>query len=167
MSEANRAVLSKREFFMESKVYAQNRKAFHDYFIEEKFEAGIELTGTEVKSIRSGKVNLKDSYARVENNELFVHNMHISPYEQGNRFNHDPLRKRRLLMHRREISRLIGLIKEKGYTLVPTRLYASRGFIKMELGLARGKKLYDKRETLAKKEAKREIERAFKEKQYL
>lgn len=151
---------------MENKVFAQNRKAFHDYHIEERYEAGIELTGTEVKSIRSGRVNLKDSYVRVENNELFVHNMHISPYEQGNRFNHDPLRKRKLLMHRREINRLAGLTKEKGYTLVPTKLYASGGLIKVELALARGKKLYDKREALAKKEAKREIERAFKEKQY-
>jgi SsrA-binding protein len=150
---------------MENRVYAQNRKAFHDYHIEETYEAGIALTGTEVKSIRSGRVNLKDSYARVENGELFVYNMHISPYEQGNRFNHDPLRVRKLLMHRREISKLIGLTREKGYTLIPIKLYVSKGFIKMGLALARGKKQYDKRDTIAAKEAKREVERAFKEKQ--
>jgi len=150
---------------MENKGYAQNRKAFHDYHIEETYEAGIALTGTEVKSIRSGRVNLKDSYARVENGELFVYNMHISPYEQGNRFNHDPLRVRKLLMHRREISKLIGLTREKGYTLIPVKLYVSKGFIKMRLALARGKKQYDKRDAIASKEAKREVERAFKEKQ--
>lgn len=152
---------------MENRIFAKNRKAFHDYHIEETYEAGIALTGTEVKSIRSGKVNLKDSYARVENGELYLFNMHISPYEQGNRFNHEPLRTRRLLMHRREISRLVGLTKEKGYTLVPTKLYASKGFVKVEVALARGKKQYDKRDSLAEKEAKREVERAFKEKQYL
>ncbi len=150
---------------MDNKVYAQNRKAFHDFYIEETYEAGIALTGTEVKSIRSGKVNLKDSYVRVENGELFVYNMHISPYEQGNRFNHDPLRVRKLLMHRREISKLIGLTREKGYTLIPVKLYASKGFIKMGLALARGKKQYDKRDAIAAKEAKREVERVFKEKQ--
>ncbi|MBS4021840.1 MAG: SsrA-binding protein SmpB [Dethiobacter sp.] len=152
---------------MENKTYAKNRKAYHDYHIEETYEAGIALTGTEVKSVRSGKVNLKDSYARVENGELFVHNMHISTYEQGNRFNHEPMRVRKLLMHRREISRLIGLTREKGYTLIPTKLYVSKGFIKMEIALARGKKQYDKRDALHEKEAKREVERAFKEKQYL
>ncbi|EEG77881.1 SsrA-binding protein SmpB [Dethiobacter alkaliphilus] len=147
------------------KVFAKNRKAFHDYHIDEKYEAGMVLTGTEVKSIRAGKVNLKDSYARIENNEIFIHNLHISPYEQGNRFNHEPLRKRKLLMHRRQISRLIGLTKEKGYTLIPLQMYASKGFIKIEIALARGKKQYDKRQALAAKEAKREVERAFKEKQ--
>jgi SsrA-binding protein len=152
---------------VENKTYAKNRKAYHDYHIEETYEAGIALTGTEVKSVRSGKVNLKDSYARVENGELFVHNMHISTYEQGNRFNHEPMRVRKLLMHRREISRLIGLTREKGYTLIPTKLYVSKGFIKMEIALARGKKQYDKRDALHEKEAKREVERAFKEKQYL
>ena len=149
---------------MEEKVFAKNRKAFHDYHIEETFEAGMVLTGTEVKSIRSGKINLKDSYARVENNEVYIHNMHISPYEQGNRFNHEPLRKRKLLLHRREISRLIGLTREKGYTLVPIKVYPKKGFIKLEIALAKGKKLYDKRDALAEKEAKREVERAFKEK---
>ncbi len=152
---------------MEKKVFAQNRKAFHDYFLEETCEAGIALTGTEVKSVRAGKVNLKDSYARVENGQVFVYNMHISPYEQGNRFNHEPLRTRKLLLHRREISRLLGLTKTKGYTLVPTKLYAVRGLIKLELALARGKKQFDKREALEEKEAKREVSRAFKEKQYL
>ena len=152
---------------MEKKVFAQNRKAFHDYYLEGSCEAGIVLTGTEVKSIRAGKVNLKDSYARVENGEIHVHNMHISPYEQGNRFNHEPLRTRKLLLHRREISRLLGLTRGKGYTLIPTKLYAVRGLIKLELALARGKKQYDKREALAEKEAKREVSRTFKEKQYL
>ncbi|MCW3488600.1 SsrA-binding protein SmpB [Dethiobacter alkaliphilus] len=147
------------------KVFAKNRKAFHDYHIDEKYEAGMVLTGTEVKSIRAGKVNLKDSYARIENNEIFIHNLHISPYEQGNRFNHDPLRKRKLLMHRRQISRLIGLTKEKGYTLIPLQMYAHKGFVKIEIALARGKKQYDKRQALAAKEAKREVERAFKDKQ--
>lgn len=150
---------------MEEKVFARNRKAFHDYHIEETYEAGIVLTGTEVKSVRANRLNLKDSYATIENNELWLHNMHISPYEQGNRFNHEPLRKRKLLMHRQEIRRLFGLTREKGYTLVPTKVYARKGFIKVEIALARGKKQYDKRQALAEKAAKREIERAFKEKQ--
>jgi len=150
---------------MAEKVYANNRKAYHDYHLEETYEAGMVLTGTEVKSIRAGRINLKDSYARIDNNELWLHNMHISPYEQGNRFNHDPLRKRKLLMHRHEINRLIGLTREKGYTLVPTKVYTNKGYIKVEIALARGKKLYDKRAALKEKEAKREIERAFKEKQ--
>ncbi|NLZ93016.1 MAG: SsrA-binding protein SmpB [Firmicutes bacterium] len=150
---------------MAEKVFAKNRKAYHDYHLEETYEAGMVLTGTEVKSIRAGRINLKDSYARIDNNELWVHNMHISPYEQGNRFNHDPLRKRKLLMHRREINRLIGLTREKGYTLVPTKVYTNKGYIKVEIALARGKKLYDKRASLKEKEAKREMERAFKEKQ--
>ncbi|MBS4008770.1 MAG: SsrA-binding protein SmpB [Clostridium sp.] len=151
---------------MEEKVFAKNRKAFHDYHIDEKYEAGMVLTGTEVKSIRSGKANLKDSYARIENSEVFIHNMHVSPYEQGNRFNHEPLRKRKVLMNRREISRLIGLTREKGYTLIPLKLYARKGFIKVEIALARGKKQYDKRDAIATKEAKREVERVFKERQY-
>ncbi|MBT9138535.1 MAG: SsrA-binding protein [Syntrophomonadaceae bacterium] len=151
---------------MEEKVFAKNRKAFHDYHIDEKYEAGMVLTGTEVKSIRSGKANLKDSYARVENSEVFILNMHVSPYEQGNRFNHEPLRKRKILMNRREINRLIGLTREKGYTLIPLKLYAKKGFIKVEIALARGKKEYDKRDAIAAKEAKREVERVFKDRQY-
>lgn len=148
---------------MGEKVFAKNRKAFHDYHLEETYEAGVVLTGTEVKSIRAGRINLKDSYARIENNEAWVLNMHISPYEQGNRFNHDPMRKRKLLMHRREINRLIGLTREKGYTLIPIKVYTNEGYIKIEIALARGKKLYDKRASLKEKEAKREVERAFKE----
>ena len=150
---------------MENKLFAKNRKAYHDYHIEEKYEVGMVLTGTEVKSIRSGKANLKESYARIEDGEVFIHSMHISPYEQGNRFNHEPLRKRKLLMNRREINRLIGVTREKGYTLIPTLLYEKKGLVKMELALARGKKEYDKRDALATKEAKREVERAFKERQ--
>jgi SsrA-binding protein len=151
---------------MEKKTLARNRKAFHDYHIEETYEVGVVLTGTEVKSIRAGRLNLKDSYATIEDGELWLHNMHISPYDQGNRFNHDPLRKRKLLMHRREINRLFGLTREKGYTLVPLEVYTKKGFIKVELALARGKRQYDKRAAIAAKEAKREIERAFKEKQH-
>lgn len=151
---------------MEKKILARNRKAFHDYHIEETYEVGVVLTGTEVKSIRAGRLNLKDSYATIEDGELWLHNMHISPYDQGNRFNHDPLRKRKLLMHRREINRLFGLTREKGYTLVPLEVYTKKGFIKVELALARGKRQYDKRAAIAAKEAKREIERAFKEKQH-
>lgn len=149
---------------MEEKLFAKNRKAYHDYSLEETFETGMVLTGTEVKSIRQGRANLKDSYARVENGQVYVLNMHISPYEQGNRFNHEPLRKRKLLLHRREINRLIGLTREKGYTLIPTKMYSHKGFIKLEIALARGKKQYDKRDALHEKEAKREVERAFKEK---
>jgi len=147
------------------KVVAQNKKAFHDYFIEETYEAGIVLQGTEIKSIRNGRVNLKDSYARVEKGEVFLHNMHISPYEQGNRYNHDPLRTRKLLLHRQEINKLIGETKEAGYSLIPTKLYLKDGFAKVELALAKGKKKYDKREDMKKKEAKRDIERAFRERQ--
>ncbi len=146
------------------RVIAQNRKARHLYFIEETFEAGIALLGTEVKSIRAGKVNLKDSYAHVENGELFLYNVHISPYDPANRFNHDPLRTRKLLMHRREIRSLIGKVKEKGYTLVPLSLYFKNGKVKVELALARGKKDVDKRQTIAERDARREMERAFKEK---
>lgn len=148
-------------------VISNNKKAYHDYFIEDTLEAGIVLTGTEIKSIREGKVNIKDSFARIQNAEVFLHNMHISPYEQGNRFNHDPLRTRKLLLNRREINKLIGIIKEKGYSLVPTKLYINEsGKCKLELGIAKGKKNYDKRETLKQKDAQREIERAFKSKQY-
>ncbi len=148
------------------KILAKNRKARHDYHIEEVYEAGIVLQGTEVKSIREGKVNLRDSFVRVDNAELFLHNMHISPYDHGNIFNHEPLRTRKLLMHKIEIKRLIGLTKEKGYTLIPLKLYLVKGRVKIEFGLAKGKKLYDKRKTLQEKSAKREIERAFKERQY-
>jgi len=148
------------------KIISDNRKARHDYFIHETFEAGIELQGTEVKSLRQGKSNLKDSYAQIDKYaELYLHNLHISPYEQGNRFNHEPLRTRKLLMHKSEINKLLGKIKEKGYTLVPLKLYFARGKVKVELALATGKKLYDKRHTLAEKEAGRQIERALKERQ--
>lgn len=143
------------------KVISDNRKAYHDYFIEEKFEAGIILTGTEIKSIRNGRVNLKDSYARIENGEVWLHQMHISPYEQGNRFNHDPLRKRKLLLNRSEIIKLVGKIQLQGLTLVPTKIYLRRGMAKIELGVGRGKKNYDKRQDIADRDAKREIERHF------
>lgn len=149
----------------DGKSFAENRKAFHDYFIEETYEAGIALTGTEIKSIRRGLVNLRDAYARVENGEVFLHNMHISPYEQGNRFNHDPLRTRKLLLHRSEIARLVGASRDKGYTLVPTRLYLKNGFCKVQIGLAKGKKLYDKREDAKRRDAQREIAKAFRERQ--
>ncbi|MBP1932624.1 SsrA-binding protein SmpB [Ammoniphilus resinae] len=145
------------------KLVAQNKKAFHDYHIEERFEAGIVLTGTEIKSIRSGKVNLRDSFAQVRRGEVTLHNMHVSPYEQGNRYNHEPLRTRKLLLHRTEINKLIGSIKEKGFTLVPLRLYLKNGLAKVEIALAKGKKEYDKRETLKKKDAQREIEKAIKD----
>ena len=147
------------------KIVAQNKKARHDYHIEDTYETGIVLTGTEIKSIRAGKANLKDSFARIKDGEVFIHNMHISPYEQGNRFNHDPLRTRKLLLNRKEISKLIGLTKEKGYSLVPLKMYLKGGFAKLELALAKGKKLYDKRETLKKKDAQREVEKAFRERQ--
>lgn len=147
------------------KVISKNRKAWHDYHIEESFEAGIVLTGTEVKSVRGARVNLKDSYGKVENGEIFLYNMHISPYEQGNRFNHDPLRIRKLLMHKIEISRLSGKIKEKGYALIPLKIYLKQGLVKIDLGLARGKKLYDKRRDIAERDSKREMERAFRDKQ--
>lgn len=146
------------------KIVTNNRKARHDYFIEETYEAGIELTGTEVKSIRQGKVNLKDSYASIREGEVFVLQMHISPYEQGNIYNKDPLRVRKLLLHKSEINKLIGYTQQQGYALIPLKLYFKRGLVKVELAVAKGKKLYDKRRDLAKKEAKREVERAFKEK---
>ena len=145
------------------KYIAENRKARHDYFIHETYEAGIALTGTEVKSLRQGKANLKDSFCRIEHGELLLLGMHISPYEQGNRFNHDPLRTRRLLMHRYEILKLFGKTKEKGYTLIPLNLYFKKGKVKVTVALVSGKKLYDKRQALAEKEAKRDIERRMKE----
>ena len=145
------------------KVVTENRKARHDYTIEETFEAGIELRGTEVKSMRAGRANLKDSFAIIENGELFLYGMHISPYEQGNIFNVEPLRTRKLLMHRKEIHRLLGKTKEQGLTLVPLKAYFKGDKIKIELALAKGKKLYDKREAAAEKSAKREIDRAMKE----
>jgi len=144
------------------KTIVQNRKARHDYFIEETIEAGIELAGTEVKSLRLGKANLRDSYAIIKNGEVFVHGLHISPYNMGNRFNHDPLRVKRLLLHRHEINRLSGLIQRQGLTLIPLSMYFKRGLVKVELALAKGKKLYDKREDIAKKDAMREIDRRLK-----
>ena len=143
----------------------ENRKARHEYHIEDTVEAGLVLQGTEVKSIRGRRVNLKDSYAKVEGNEVFLYSMHISPYEQGNRFNHDPLRVRKLLLNRSEIRRLIGITREKGMALIPLRLYFRRGRVKLELAVARGKKLYDKRQDLAERSAQRDMERAFRERQ--
>lgn len=148
------------------KIIAQNKKAFHDYFVEEKYEAGISLCGTEVKSIRAGGVNLKDSYCSFEGGEIFVTGMHISPYEHGNIFNHEPRRERRLLMHRREIMKLQGLVQQKGYTLIPLSLYFSRGYVKVEIGLCRGKKLYDKRDADAKRQADRDMDRHMKDRSY-
>ncbi len=145
------------------KTIAQNKKAYHEYFVIESFETGIELCGTEVKSIRQGRVNLKDAWCTVEKGELFVKGMHISPYEQGNIFNKDPLRVRKLLMHRREIMRLFGQVKQDGYSLIPLSLYFKGSRVKLQLGLCKGKKLYDKRADMAAKTAKRDIERAVKE----
>jgi len=145
------------------KLIAQNKKAFHDFFIEETFECGIELVGTEVKSLREGRVNLKDSYASVSNGEVYIKNMHISPYEKGNIFNKDPLRERKLLLHKYEILKLVGKIKEKGYSLIPTKVYLKNSLVKVELALAKGKKLYDKREDIAKKDAKRDMDRRIKQ----
>ena len=145
------------------KIIAENRKARHDYIIEESFETGIVLTGTEVKSMRGGRINLKDSYAQIENGEIFLHGMHIIPYEHGNIFNVDPLRPRKLLMHKREIMRLFVKVKTDGLTLVPLKVYFERDKVKVELALVRGKKLYDKREAAAEKSAKREMDRAIKE----
>lgn len=147
------------------KVVTQNKKARHDYHIEDRYEAGIVLSGTEIKSIRAGRVNLKDSFARIQNGEVYLMNMHISPYEQGNRYNHDPTRSRKLLLHRREIDKLVGLTKEKGYALIPLRIYLKNGFAKVELAVAKGKKLHDKRQALKEKDAQRQIERAFRERQ--
>jgi SsrA-binding protein len=139
---------------------AVNRRAYHDFFIDEKYEAGVMLTGTEVKSVRNGRTNLRDGYVRIDAGEAWLENVHISPYAQGNLMNHEPLRPRKLLLHRKEIASLIGKVKQKGYTLIPLRVYFSRNHAKVEVGLARGKRQYDKREAIAEREAKREIARA-------
>ena len=144
------------------KIVAQNKKAYHDYFILDTYEAGIELQGTEIKSIRKGSVNLKDSFIRIRNDEAFIDNMHIAPYEQGNRFNHEPLRQRKLLLHKKEIRKLQKELKENGLTIVPTKLYFNTSKLKVEIALARGKKLYDKRQDLKEKDSKRDIEKALK-----
>ena len=145
------------------KIIAQNKKAFHDYFVEDTYEAGIELFGTEVKSVRQGKVNLKDAWCNIVNGEIFANGMHISPYEHGNIFNRDPMRVKKLLMHKKEINRLYGTVKQDGLSLIPLSVYFSKGKAKMKIGLCKGKKLYDKREVAAKKEAARNIERSMKE----
>ena len=147
------------------KILAQNKSAYHEFFIEEKIEAGIELFGTEVKSIRQGKLNLKESYCEIDDGQMFIHGMHVSPYEKGNIFNKDPLRIRRLLLHKSEILRLFGKVKQKGLTIVPLDVYLKGSLVKMTIALARGKKLYDKREDAAKKDARREMDRALKERQ--
>lgn len=144
------------------KLVANNKKAYFDYFIEDKWEAGMELYGTEVKSVRMGKASIKESYIKIEKNEVFIYNMHISPYEKGNIFNRDPVRVRKLLLHRSEINKLAGKIVEKGYTIVPLQVYMKNGLVKIEIGLGRGKKLYDKRQDIAKKDQRRENERDFK-----
>ncbi|MBE6010295.1 MAG: SsrA-binding protein SmpB [Lachnospiraceae bacterium] len=144
------------------KLIANNKKAYHDYFIDDTYEAGISLAGTEVKSLRMGKCSIKEAFVRIENGEVIVYGMHISPYEKGNIFNKDPLRPRKLLLHRHEINRLTGKIKEKGMTIVPLRVYFKGSLVKVEIGLARGKKLYDKRQDIAKKDQKREAQREFK-----
>ncbi len=145
------------------RLIAQNKKAFHDYFVEDTLEAGIELCGTEVKSLRAGRVNLKDAYCQIKGGEIRVYGMHISPYEKGNIFNKDPLRPRRLLMHKREILRLFGKVGQQGYSVIPLKLYFSGKWVKAEVGLCKGKKLYDKREAEAKKTARRDAERAEKQ----
>ncbi len=149
-----------------TKIIAQNKKAYHDYFVEEKYEAGIALFGTEVKSIRAGAVNLKDSYCSFDKGEMFAVGIHISPYDHGNIFNREPLRDRKLLMHRREILKLQGLVQQKGYTLVPLSLYFSGSHVKVEVGLCRGKKLYDKRDADAARQASRDIDRHMKDRSY-
>ena len=149
---------------MNTKLIAKNPTAYHNYFIEDKIEAGMVLFGTEIKSIRAGKVNLKDSYASIKNGEVYISGMHISPYEHGNIFNKNPLRDRKLLLNKREINRLIGLTKQKGYTLIPISIYFKGNFVKLELGIGKGKKLYDKRQDIAKKDAERRINQAMKEK---
>ena len=141
----------------ENRVISKNSKAYHDYFIDSKMECGIELAGTEVKSIRDGKVNMKDSYASIKNGELFIHSLHISPYEKGNIFNKDPMRSRKLLVHKNEILKLVGMVKQKGIALVPLSLYWDKNHVKVELGVCRGKKLYDKRQDIAQKDAERRI----------
>lgn len=152
---------------MNVKTVTENRKARHDYHIMETFEAGIALSGTEVKSLRAGKANLQDSFARVENAELMLYNMHISPYEQGNQFNHEPKRTRRLLMHKHEIMRLLGKTREKGLALIPLKVYFKNGLAKVELALAKGKKMYDRRDDIAARDARREMDRAMKERSKL
>ncbi|MCF0225105.1 MAG: SsrA-binding protein SmpB [Fibrobacter sp.] len=144
------------------KLIANNKKVYHDYFLEETFEAGIELAGTEVKSMRMGKCSIKESFIRIEHGEVIIYGMHVSPYEKGNIFNKDPLRPKKLLLHRKEINKLSGQIAQKGYTLVPVEVYFSKGLVKVEIALARGKKLYDKRDDIARKDMKREAERDFK-----
>ena len=144
------------------KLIANNKKAYFDYFIEDKYEAGVALHGTEVKSIRMGKCSIKESYIKIENGEVFIYGMHVSPYEKGNIFNKDPMRIKKLLMHKYEINKLAGKLQQKGLTLVPLQVYLKGGLVKVEVGLARGKKLYDKRESLAKKDMKREAEKEFK-----
>lgn len=145
-----------------SRLIANNKKAYHDYFIEETYEAGIALHGTEVKSLRMGKCSIKESFVRIENEEVYIYGMHISPYEKGNIFNRDPLRVKKLLLHKSEIRKMKGKIAEKGYTLVPLKVYFNRSLVKVEIGLAKGKKLYDKRQDIAKKDQRREAERDFK-----
>ena len=147
---------------MAKKLIANNKKAYHDYFIEEKYEAGISLAGTEVKSLRMGRCSIKEAFIRIEHDEVFVYNMHISPYEKGNIFNKDPLRVRKLLLHRQEIRKIQGHITQKGYTIMPLSVYFSGSLVKVEIGLAKGKKLYDKRQDIAKKDQRREAERKFK-----
>ena len=147
---------------MAKKLIANNKKAYHDYFIEEKYEAGISLAGTEVKSLRMGRCSIKEAFIRIEHDEVFVYNMHISPYEKGNIFNKDPLRVRKLLLHRQEIRKIQGHITQKGYKIVPLSVYFSGSLVKVEIGLAKGKKLYDKRQDIAKKDQRREAERKFK-----
>ena len=144
------------------RLIANNKKARHDYFLEETFEAGVELHGTEVKSLRQGNCSIKEAFVHIENGEVIIYGMHISPYEKGNIFNKDPMRPKRLLMHKKEIMRLLGKIKEKGYTLIPVQVYFKGSLVKVEIALARGKKLYDKRQDIAKKDARREAERDFK-----
>ncbi|MBR3037032.1 MAG: SsrA-binding protein SmpB [Lachnospiraceae bacterium] len=148
------------------KLIANNKKAWHDYFIEETFECGIELFGTEVKSMRLGKCSLKEAFVQIRNGEVFIYGMHISPYEKGNIFNKDPLRVRRLLMHKKEIGKLAGKVAQQGYTIVPLETYFDHGLVKVQIALAKGKKLYDKRDAIAKKDARRDVERAFAERQH-
>lgn len=144
------------------KLIANNKKAYHDYFVDETFECGIELAGTEVKSLRLGQCSIKESFCNIKNGEVFIYGMHVNPYEKGNIFNKDPLRDRKLLLHKSEINKILGKLKEDGYALVPLRVYFRRSLVKVEIGLCRGKKLYDKRADLAKKQQKRELERDFK-----
>lgn len=148
------------------KIIAQNKKAYHDYFVDETYEAGIQLFGTEVKSVRAGQVNLKDSFCRIDDGELIAYGVHISPFENGNIYNREPLRPKKLLIHRKEINKLFGLVSQKGLTLVPLSLYFKDSFVKVELGLCRGKKLYDKRDDAAKRDSEHEIEKAMKGKRY-